>query len=156
MERRVRQRLKWERKTSGDEMRCMATIADEIAAHPKLDDLHGNTRPGLARAVRREFAAAAGAVYAHRTAAEISARRIEGAPFDTHTAVCAVLTGEIPVLLRLVGARTDEAARSGLPADARRVLATDLEAAINRHMAATAEVIAHSLEPALKRLAGAA
>ncbi len=155
--RRVRRRLKRERKTSGDGMRCMAAIADEIATHPKLDDLHGNTQPGLARAVRREFAAAAaGAVYAHRAAGEIAARRIEGAPFDTHTAVCAVLTGEIPVLLRLVGARIDEAARSGLPADARHVLATDLEAAINRHMAAAAEVIARSLEPALKRLAGAA
>ena len=118
----------------------MAAIADEIAAHPKLDDLHGNTRPGLARAVRHEFAAVAEAVYAHRAAVGIAARRIEGAPFDTHTAVCAVLTGEIPVLLRLVGARIDEAARSGLPADARRVLATDLEAVINRHMAAAAEV----------------
>ena len=155
MARRVRQRLKRERKTSGDGMRCMAAIADEIAAHPKLDDLHGNTRPGLARAVRREFAAV-GAVYAHRAGGEIAARRIEGAPFDTHTAVCAVLTGEIPVLLRLVSARIGEAARSGLTADARRVLAAELEAVINRHMAATAEVIAHSLEPALKKLAGAA
>ena len=80
MARRVRRRLKRERKTSGDGMRCMAAIADEIAAHPKLDDLHGNTRPGLARAVRREFAAAAGAVYAHQAAGEITARRIEGAP----------------------------------------------------------------------------
>ena len=51
------------------------------------------------------------------------------------------------MLLRLVGARVDEAARSGLPADAREVLATDLEAVINPHMAAAAEVIAHSLEP---------
>ena len=67
-----------------------------------------------------------------------------------------MLTGEIPVLLRLVGARVDEAARSGLPADARQVLATELEAVINQHMAAAAEVIAHSLEPALKRLAGVA
>ncbi len=134
----------------------MAAIADEIAAHPKLDDLHGNTRPGRARAVRREFAAAAGAVYAHRAGAEIAARRIEGAPFDTHTAVCAVLTWEISVLLRLVGARIDEAARSGLPADARQVLATELEAVINQQMAAAAEVIAHNLEPALKRLVGAA
>ena len=95
-------------------------------------------------------------MYAHRAGGEIAARRIEGAPFDTHTAVCAVLTGEIPVLLRLVGARVDEAARSGLPADARQVLATDLEAVINQHIAAAAEVIAHSLEPALKRLARAA
>ena len=156
MARRVWQRLKRERKTLGDGMRCMAAIADEIAAHPKLDDLHGNTRPGLARVVRREFAAAAGAVYAHRAGGEIAARRIEGAPFDTYTAVCTVLTGEIPVQLRLVGVRIDEAARSGLPADARQVLATDLEAVINQRMAAAAEVIAHNLEPAPKRLAGAA
>ena len=80
MVRRARQRLKRERKTSGDGMRCMAAIADEIAAHPKLDDLHGNTRPGLARAVRREFVAATGAVYAHRAGGEIAARRIKGAP----------------------------------------------------------------------------
>ena len=93
-------------------------------------------------------------MYARRAAAEIAAQHIEGAPFDTQTAVCAVLTWEIPVLLRLVGERVDEAARSGLPADARQVLATELEAVINQHMAA--EVIAHSLEPALKRLAGAA
>ena len=156
MARRVRQRLKRERRTSGDGMRCMAAIADEIAAHPKLEDLHGNTRPGLARAVRHEFAAVAGAVYAHRAGGEIAARRIEGAPFDTHTVVCAMLTGEIPVLLRLVGARIDEAARSGLPAAARQELAAELEAVINQHMAAAAEVIAHSLEPALKRLVGAA
>ncbi len=55
-----------------------------------------------------------------------------------------------------MGERINEAARSGLPADARQVLATELEAVINQHMAAAAEVIAHSLEPALKRLAGAA